>query len=212
MPSTAISAQNATVQISTGTGGAKNITAIALGFPTILTIAAHGFSNGDVEVLAGIVGTTVLNGQTVTVKNKTTNTIAIDVDTTGGAAYVSGGTATPNTYTNVKNVKSFTPPAQAATELDLTNLDSVNKETIPGLIDPSSLSMTVDIDYTDAGQQAVRAANAAGLTKNWKINMPNGKVISFSGWVKKFDTGSGAVDAVSKSNLEIRLTTIPVIA
>ena len=42
MPSNAVNAQGTVLQIS-GTGGAaKNITAIALGFPTILTSTAHG--------------------------------------------------------------------------------------------------------------------------------------------------------------------------
>ncbi|MDQ5878867.1 MAG: hypothetical protein QG638_1601, partial [Pseudomonadota bacterium] len=35
--STAISAQGSTLQISTGTGGAKTITGIAVGSPTIIT-------------------------------------------------------------------------------------------------------------------------------------------------------------------------------
>src|SRR5438874_1670957 len=107
MSSSAISAQGAVLSIGTGSGSAKNITAIALGNPTIITSAAHGFSNGDVVAIASIVGTTVLNGNSYVVKNKTTNTFAIEADTTGGTAWSSGGTATPTTWTQVKNLKTF---------------------------------------------------------------------------------------------------------
>ena len=76
MPSTAISAQGSIVQIATGSGGAKTITGVAVGNPTILTSAAHGFSNGDVVTFAALTGAdaALLNGLTFTVRDKTTNT------------------------------------------------------------------------------------------------------------------------------------------
>ncbi|MBK7592267.1 MAG: phage tail protein, partial [Betaproteobacteria bacterium] len=42
MASTAISAQGTIVQIATGTGGAKTITAVTVGYPAIVTSTAHG--------------------------------------------------------------------------------------------------------------------------------------------------------------------------
>ena len=59
-----ISAQGSTLQISTGTGGAKTITAITVGNPTIITSAAHGLSNGDVVTFASLTGAdaALLNG------------------------------------------------------------------------------------------------------------------------------------------------------
>ena len=73
MPSTAISAQGSIVQIATGSGGAKTITGVAVGNPTILTSAAHGFSNGDVVTFAALTGAdaALLNGQTLVVRDKT---------------------------------------------------------------------------------------------------------------------------------------------
>src|SRR3954447_11780258 len=101
MPSsTAISAQGSTLAVSGSAGTAKNITAIALGFPTILTSAAHGFANGDIETLAGVTGADagLLNGQTVVIRNITANTFAVDIDTTG-KTITAAGTATPVTWT-----------------------------------------------------------------------------------------------------------------
>jgi len=121
-----ISAQGSTLQVATGTGGAKTITAITVGFPAIVTSAAHGLNNGDVVTLAGIVGTmSSLNGTSRVVSNKTTNTFALlDADTTG-LVYTSGGTATPVTYTNdqrpadiqrlrLVHLPSWTPPTWTA--------------------------------------------------------------------------------------------------
>ena len=96
MPSSAISAPGSILAIGTGTGGAKTITAMAAGNPTIFTSAAHGFVNGDVITIAALVGTAAasFNGLTFSVVSKTTNTFALQVDTTG-LTYTSGGTATP---------------------------------------------------------------------------------------------------------------------
>lgn len=205
MTSTAISAQGSTVSISTGSGAAKNITGIALGYPTIITIANHGFSNGDAVVLSGIGGTTVLNGQTLTVKNKTTNTFAVDVDTTGGSAYTSGGTATPNTYSAIANVRDFSGLDGTASELDATNLSSAAKEIRLGIVDYGQFSINVDHDAADPGQAACLAAYTSGTSRQMKVVLPNNNTASFVGYVKKF-TLTGAVDALVKRAIDIRIS------
>jgi len=63
MPSTAISAQGSTVSIGTTTGSAINITAVALTNPCRITLpAVTGLAKGDVITVAGVIGTTQLNG------------------------------------------------------------------------------------------------------------------------------------------------------
>jgi hypothetical protein len=114
MPSTAISAQGSTLQVGNGTGAAKTITGIVIGNPTILTITAHGFANGDVVSLAGLTGTgaATLNGQSVVVRNRTTNTIAFDIDTTG-LTITAAGSATPVQWTTVGNFKTYSEIGRA---------------------------------------------------------------------------------------------------
>lgn len=206
MPSSAISAQGSVVSIGTGTGGAKTITAIALGFPTILTAAAHGFSNGDAVVLAGLTGAdaALLNGQTVTVKNKTANTWAVDIDTTGKTV-TAAGTATPTTYTAIANVRDFSGLDGTASELDATNLSSVAKEIRLGIVDFGQFTMNVDHNAADAGQAACLAAYVAGTAKLMKVVLPNGDTASFTGYVKKFSL-TGAVDALLKRAIDIRIS------
>ena len=97
MASTAISAQGAVLSIGTGSGGAKTISGVTVGYPTLLTATAHGFNNGDVVALAALTGADAasLNGLTVTVKYKSTNAFYVDVDTTGKTITPGSGTATP---------------------------------------------------------------------------------------------------------------------
>lgn len=205
MTSTAISAQGTTLQIGTGSGGAKNVTGLALGNPTIVTSTAHGLNNGDVVTFAALGGNTTLNGLTCTVKNKTANTFAVDVDTTGGSAWTSGGTATPVTWTSINNVKSFSGFDGQASELDKTNLASTAKEIALGLVDYGQFSFDVDYDFSDAGQAAVLAAQASGILKTFKLTLPDTHTASFSAYVKRLPA-AGGVDAIVKragANLRI---------
>jgi hypothetical protein len=209
MTSSAVSAQLTVVKIATGSGSAKTITGVAVGNPTILTIAAHGFVNGDVESISGLTGAdaALLNGLNFTVKNKTTNTIAVDVDTTGKVVTAGAGTATPITFTQVKNLKTIAGLDGTAADIDVSNLDSTAKENRPGLPDSGQWTMQVDDDPTDPGQIAVRAAaqSTPPLVKQWQVTYPNGKVLTFTAWVKKYSV-SAAVDQVIKGDIALRIT------
>ena len=209
MASTAISAQGTIVQIATGTGGAKTITAVAVGLPTILTSAAHGFSNGDVITFsAGFTGAnaSALNSKTYTVKNKTTNTFAVEEDTTGLTITAGTATATPTTYTAVANVKTMNGFDGAASEIDVTNLSSTAKEKRLGLVDNGAISLGIHQNNGDAGQAAVRARQVDGVATNFKVILPSGSLptASFSGFVKKFSTSVG-VDAVVDASVDITI-------
>jgi hypothetical protein len=77
----------------------KAITGISKANPGVVTDTAHGYSNGDLIILAGIVGMTQLNQRFGLVTAATTNTytltdmFGVPIDTTGYGAYVSGGTS-----------------------------------------------------------------------------------------------------------------------
>lgn len=206
MPSTAISAQGSTLQVGNGTGTAKTITGIAIGNPTILTVTAHGFANGDVVSLAGLTGTgaATLNGQSVVVRNRTTNTIAIDIDTTG-LTITAAGSATPVQWTTVGNFKTYSGFDGQPTELDVTNMSSTAKEFKLGLVDFGQLQLEFDQDNTDAGQVVLLAAFNSSLSKQFKLTLPNNNTASFSAFVRKF-ASNGGVDQIVKRQAELRIT------
>lgn len=205
MASTAVNAQGSTLQIGSSSGVAATISGVQVGYPTIFTATAHGFSNGDQVTFSGLVGTiSALNGQSFVVRDVTANTFSIDYNSTG-LAYTSGGTATPNTWIKIGNLKTFSGLDGAASEIDTTNLDSVAKEFHQGLVDSGQFQAEVDQDDADAGQQACIAAQTGALLKPFKLTLPNGHTATFNGYVKKVDT-KGGVDQVVKRAIDIRIS------
>lgn len=209
--SNAISAQGSTLQIATGTGGAKTITAAAVGNPTILTSAAHGLSAGDVVSIAAITGTlgtdatNGLNGKTFTVSNVTTNTFAVNVNSTG-LAYTSGGTATPQTYTAIAEIKSFSGFDGKASEIDVTSLTSAAKEFRLGLVDSGGFSFDMSRVQADPGQAAVLASKNAGTLKAYKLTLPNAEVASFTAFATALPISGGVDGIVAHSGVALRIS------
>ena len=206
MTSTAISAQGTTFSVSGSAGTAKSITGLALGNPSIVTAAAHGFANGDIVTFSGLTGNTTLNGVTAVVTNVTTNTFAVNVDTTGGTSYTSGGTATPTTWTPIGNVTGFKGFDGQANEIDRTNLSSTAKEFLLGIQDFGHFTFDVDKDFSDPGQLACDQAKQNGTLKQFKLLAPNGRSATFSGYVKNTPL-DGQVDQILKTTgVSIRIT------
>lgn len=207
MASTAISAQGSTLSVSGSAGTAKTITAIALGNPTIITSTAHGFANGDIVTLSGLTGAdaAVLNGQTAVVRNITTNTFAIDIDTTG-KTITAAGTATPTTWTPIGNLISFKGFDGQANEVDVTNMSSTAKEYRLGLQDYGHFTFDVNKDFSDAGQVACDTAKRSGTLKSFKLTLPNSKTATFSGYVKNSPLDGGVDQILKTTGVSIRIT------
>ncbi|MBK5203852.1 MAG: phage tail protein [Polaromonas sp.] len=202
-----ISAQGSTLQIATGTGGAKTITAITVGNPAIVTSTAHGLANGDVVTLAAVAGTmsTLLNATSHVISNKTANSFALlDVDTTG-LTYTSGGTATPVTYTKINGFLSFNGFDGSASELDTTDLDSVAMEFVSGLVDNGKFGFEMKIIKADAGQISLRAARASGALTGFKLTLPDTAVATYDALVKTIPT-AGGVNAVLKGSVDTKIS------
>lgn len=202
-----ISAQGSTLQIASGAGSAKTITAVSVGNPAIVTSNAHGLTNGTVVNLAAITGTmaTLLNGTARVISNVTANTFALlDADTTG-LAYTSGGTATPQAYTKINGIMSFTGFDGAATELDTTDLDSTAMEYILGLKDEGKFSYEAKVLKADVGQIAVRAARTTGALTGMRLTLSDGAVATFSVLVKTVPT-TGGVNAVLKGSVDCKIS------
>jgi len=206
--STAISAQGTSFFIA-GTGGAgKTITGVAVGNPTVITSAAHGFANGDSVTLTGLTGAdaALLNSKTYSVQFKTTNTFCVAEDTTG-KVITAAGTATTLANIPIANVKSGTGMDGTANEIDTTHLLSTAKEFLLGLMDSGSFSLDIDLDNGDPGHLALRAAQQSGQKKTFKITLPTGPTpnASFQGLVKKMSLITGD-DQTVKSAIEVRVT------
>lgn len=205
MTSTAISSQGSSFAVSGGTGAAVSITGIILGYPTIIEATAHGFTNGDVVSFAGVGGETGLNGQSFVVTNVTPNTFAVNYNSTGGASWTSGGTATPVTWTPIGNFKTIKGFDGKTSKLDATNLASLAKEYRAGLQDPGNFSFDVDIDLTDAGQLALQTLKASSALANYRLTLPNGHTATFTAFVESFPW-DGGVDKLLTATVNLIIT------
>jgi hypothetical protein len=206
MPSNAQNAQGTTLEISGAGGGAKTITAIALGFPTILTSVAHGLDNGDVVTLAAFAGADAadLNGQSVVIKNVTADTFAFDIDTTGKDVTdnTDTATATPLSWIGVGEIVSGAGFDGTSAVIPKTNLASTAKEKEVGLQDFGSLKLEIQIYDDDAGQTAMKAAKASQASKNFRVTYPDASTRTFAGFVMSFSESFG-VDAMITGSTEI---------
>ena len=114
------------------------------------------------------------------------------------------GAAQP-TWTKTKNVKSYSGFDGSASEIDVTDLDSTAKEKRLGLIDNGSFSIDVNVDMTDPGQIALKAAQKASSLQSFKLEYPDGTADTFDGFVKSFPI-AGGTDAVITSTIAITIS------
>ena len=115
-----------------GTATNSNIASISQANPAVVTLTAHGYSNGDTIRIGGVVGMTQVNEREFTVAAVATNTFTLlNTDSSAYTAYSSGGvvartfitltsagtptTTSPNVLTwTVPEYISLTSPTSAA--------------------------------------------------------------------------------------------------
>lgn len=212
MAMTAISAQGSKIEIAGAAGGAKSITGLQLSNPVVITATNHGFKPGDVVTVAGIVGTTELNGTRAVVQYVTTNTVALaGVNASGMTAYTSGGTLTPVQWTPVRGFKSYNGFDGQANELDATDLDSTAEEIMLGIARYGNFTIELNKKFDgitnaeDPGQLALAAAFTARTRSTFRLTLPNGKTKTFDAYVRA-NPLQGGIDALATSSVPLRIT------
>jgi hypothetical protein len=99
-----------------------NITAITKAASAVVTSANHAFVLGTVVTFAGVTGMTDINGLSGTITAVTTNTFTVNINSTGFAAYIAGGTATGifeiTTPWTSALISTAIPPTNAVSEVD----------------------------------------------------------------------------------------------
>lgn len=210
MSSTALRAKGTLVQIQSGSGATKSASAVAVGYPTIISSTSHGFSNGDtITFNSGFTGAdaALLNAQTAIVLYKTTNTYAVGIDTTGKTITAGTGSATGTTYSSLGNAKDFTAITGKTSIITVTNFASAAVEKLSGLPDNGQMTVNLDLDNGDAGQAAAEAARISGTPTAFKIVLPSGTTptIAFNGIVTGFDN-KGQTNGVLQGSLTVEIT------
>lgn len=202
--STAISAQGSTFSIEGTPGSALTITAITKATSAVVT-ATNTLAVGDTVEFGTVTGMPEIYGLLGIVTAATGTSFTVNIDSSGFATAGTSGTANPKTWTAVNNVKTYSGFDGSASELDKTNMQSGAMEYAAGLQDFGQFSINVDVDDTDAGQIAMRAAKTSAATKAFRLRLPNGKQRVFKGFVKKFSE-EGGVNQIVKASADIRIT------
>lgn len=207
-------AQGTKLYIAGSAAVAEALTAVTVGYPTILAMTGHaGIANGDVITFdSGFTGAdaALLNGKTAVVTHvatgATNDTFAVDIDTTGKTITVGTANATPTAWIQVKELKAIKPSGAAASKIDVTDLDSEAKEYRSGLIDNGTFSADVHILESDPGQAAVLAAFKDSTVNSYKVVSP-AKTRTFSATCLKFPTvPDSAVDGVQTGTAEWQIS------
>lgn len=195
---------------------AETVTAVTVGFPTILAITGHaGVANGDVITLAGFTGVNAatLNGQTGVVENYATgavnDTFAININTVGKTITVDAvgvTSVTPFEWVQIKEVKAIKPSGSSASKIDVTDLDSLAKEFRTGLVDNGTFSADINVLDADPGQLSVLAAFNASTNDSYKVVTPT-KSRTFAASCTKFPTLPDiSVDGVQVGSMEFAIS------
>lgn len=120
--------------------------------------------------------------------------------------------STPGTPdTEIANIRDWQGFDGESSEIGITNLKSTAKEYLLGLQDFGSVTLNVNPDLADAGQNLLRTAKAAGTTKTFKITFANGWNITFAALVKSAPMSTG-VDASLDGSFSLRVTGEPTLA
>lgn len=128
-----------------------------------------------------------------------------DAIETQGTLFEIGNGDSPLTYTEIKEVVSFTGFDGAAAEIDTTHLQSTAKEFLMGLQDFGGFNMEANYLSADAGQVLVRAAKASRAVQDFQITFSDSSTAIFQGFVLSAPQ-SGGVDAKMDTSFQIRIT------
>lgn len=214
MSTDAVLSQGTTLHIAGSSGTPATLTAVTVGFPTILAMTGHsGVVNGDVVTLALFAGAdaALLNGQTAVVMNKATgatnDTFTVAINTVGKTITIGTATATPAAWVKVGQLTDIKGTSDTSPDIEVTDLDSTTKEYKPGLPDTGNVSMSVFCVDSDTGLAAMEAAFDARSVKAFKVTYPSGAtpIRTFNGYVKSFPkVGDASKDGVVTGSVEIK--------
>lgn len=183
-------------RVETTRAAAKTITGITAANPGVVTATAHGYANGDVVYISGIVGMTELNDRAFVVANQATNTFELKgVNTTNYTAYTSGGSAFKVTLVKVGEVTNLTIGGGGSQQIDVTNLESDAIEQLAGLPNLGTIGMDITLNHTDTGQSAYRDLFDSTTPKVVTIATASGYTLCATGYASNLSANMPVNDA-----------------
>jgi hypothetical protein len=127
-------------------------------------------------------------------------------------SYISvGDAASPNTYTEIAEVKNIGGPNESSDEIQVTHLRSPSNyhEFLQSFKDGGEIPCVANYIPSNAthasGASGLRGLFASGENRGWKITLADGTLLYFDGYVKALGTPIQVGNAV-ELNFTIRVT------
>lgn len=124
-----------------------------------------------------------------------------------GVALKRGNGATPEVFTTIGEITDITGPGGAASDIDVTHLQSVAKEVIIGLPDEGEVQLKLNMVPSDAQQTGLRNDRVAATLRNFKMILTDVglETATFAGYVKTYSITVG-VDKKIELSITIRVS------
>lgn len=176
----AIRGINTVVEVQSTLAAAKTITAITKASPGVVSSTAHGYSNGDVVVLA-IEGMSQLNGVACRVSAVAADAFTLEgIDTTTFSTFTSGTAQKVTAFDTFSSLQSISLPNQESAKLDITTIhDNAAQETL-GLAGAVSGTMTGLFSPTETAVTNIRNATRATSPRAFRITFETGAKAIFN--------------------------------
>lgn len=123
-------------------------------------------------------------------------------------AYISvGDSASPNTFTEIAEVKSIGGPNEDSEELDATHLRSSGgyREFLQSFKDSGEVPCNCNFLPGDTSHQLIRTLYQSGAVRGWKITYPDGSEDTFDGYVKGVGR-TAQVGSILEGSFAVRVT------
>ncbi len=205
-----ILAQGSTLHVGKSGVAVAAISAISKAYPAVATKTAHGLTTGAVVKINDAGGMTEINGLVAVVRVLTVDTFELcGIDSTEFTNYTTGASVTP-TECKVNGLLSTSESVSEAPEIDVTDLDSQEREMRSGLGSGSgTVSLSLQRIYTDDGQNALLASlRAAGVLVDFKLTIKDKpKTFQAKGACISFPVvGELGVDALVTASASLRIS------
>ena len=212
---TAIKGAGAILNIASAVNGAATtITGITNASPGVVT-TANSFTNGEIIVIAGVVGLTGVNNRAFVASAVSGSAFTMKgVDTTNTSVYgtyTSGGTAQGYSMELIGQVMDIKGLQGQPSEIDITNLQSLAKEFVLGLQDFGTLDLQVLLasGSTDPGQAMLRTIKQNQTLWPFSLQLADGLVMAFQAYVKQFGIEGVKPEGAVTSPIVLRLSNAP---
>jgi hypothetical protein len=116
-----------------------------------------------------------------------------------GTKFYVGQEVSPTTYIQVGEVQTFDGPSGQANVIDTTHLTSTAKEKLIGLPDEGQITIGGNYVSSDNGQDEMFEARNTQQRRDFKLELSNGELWLFQGYVLAFNISGGVDDKVNFS-------------